>query len=209
MGTIEAGVIVDRALKKLNDEAEDRFDRLELLDSLNVAESAIVILRPSAYTKTVVVTLIAGTKQTIPSDGYTFLKPRRNMGVGGATPGRVITPITFDELDNIDKDWHTATENAVVRHTLFDPDDPRTYYVYPKQPGTPAQIEIVHGATPPAILDLDDPINLDDIYENALFYYVMFEAHSKDTTAARTSKAAAYMSLFRAQLGIDPKGEAE
>ena len=88
MGTVTAQTILNKAAIQLTDIANIRWTRAELLSWLNDGMRQIVVIQPSASSTTSVVKLDAGTRQTIPDDGWLLLAIYRNMGTTGTTPGR-------------------------------------------------------------------------------------------------------------------------
>lgn len=206
MGTLTAQSIIDKAEATLFDDTNVRWAAAELLGHLNDGQRELVALKPDANSVNAVLALVAGTKQAVPTGGVQLLKAVRNMGLDGSTPGRAITPASMETLDRMRPGWHTDTADDEVRHYLFDPRDPKTFYVTPPQPATPGRIEVVYAATP-ADVALGDPITIDDIYATALYYFILARAHSKETPGADVGKAAGYYNLFLGMLGLKAKGE--
>ncbi len=205
MGTITAQSIIDKAEATLFDDTNVRWSVSELLGHLNDGQRELVAIKPDANSVNAVLTLVEGTKQSVP--GVQLLKVVRNMGLDGATPGRAITPASMETLDRMRPDWHADTANNEVRHYLFDPRDPKTFYVTPPQPSTPGKIEAVYSATPVDVAAIGNAITIDDIYATALYYFVLARAHSKETPGADVGKAAGYYNLFMGVLGLKAKGE--
>ena len=197
MATITAQAIVSRVQTTLLDETNVRWDEAELLDALNDGQREIVSLKPDAYSRNVIEQMVAGTKQSIAADGVILLDVVRNMGAAGSTPGRAVTRISRDDIDQPRPDWHNEVAAVPSLHYIFDERDPKTFYVTPPQPVTPEYIEYIYSAAPTDVPDLATAITLDDIYQTALFYYIMFRAHSKETQEASPQKASSYYSLFR------------
>lgn len=206
MGTIIAQSIVDKAEATLFDDANVRWAETELLGHLNDGQRELAALKPDAYSVNAVLQLVAGTRQALPAGGTQLFKVVRNMGLDGATPGRVITPISMETLDRMRPDWHTETANEQAQHYMADPRDTSIFYVYPPQPVAPAQVEAVYASTP-ADVAIGAAIAVDDIYATALYYFIMARAHSKETPGADQGKAAGYYSLFLGVLGQKSQGE--
>lgn len=206
MGTIIAQSIVDKAEATLFDDANVRWAETELLGHLNDGQRELVAIKPDANPVNAVLQLVAGTRQALPAPGTQLFKVVRNMGLDGATPGRVITPISMETLDRMRPDWHTDTADAQAQHYMEDPRDASTFYVYPPQPEAPGQVEVVYAATPTDVA-IGAPISVDDIYATALYYFIMARAHSKETPGADVGKAAGYYNLFLGVLGLTSKGE--
>lgn len=207
MGTITAQSIIDKAEATLFDDANVRWSVPELLAHLNDGQRELVAQKPDAGAVNAVLTLAAGTKQVLPAGGIQLLKAVRNMGLDGTTPGRAITPASMETLDRVRPNWHADTASAEVRHYLFDPRDPKTFYVTPPQPTPAGKIEAVYAATPADVAAAGNPITIDDIYATALYYFILARAHAKETPGADTGKAAGYYNLFLGVLGLKAKAE--
>jgi hypothetical protein len=198
MGTITVASLLGRAAKLTNDTGNVRWPLLEGLDWLNDGQRALIILRPKASVKNTSVALTAGsTKQTLPADGYLFIDMPRNMGADGSTPGTVIQEIPTDTIDNQIPTWHVdANALGYIKHFVFDPRNPKNYYVYPKAPATSWYVELIYSVAP-ADCTQGGTITLDDIYANMLLDYVLYRAYSKDSEYAGSPElAAAYYTAF-------------
>lgn len=173
--------IADKAETLLLDEANVRWSATELLGWINSGLGEIVTYKPTAYVTTTTMQCVAGTKQTLPAGAIVLIDVTRNMGAAGTAPGRVITPVKRGTMDAVNPDWHAATPSASARHFIFDPKNPKTFYVSPPQPATGmGHIEVSFSASPPPLASLANNIPLDDTYESVLLDYVLYRAYSKD-----------------------------
>lgn len=197
MGTILASSIVAKAGIALNDIAAVRWTTAELLGYLNEGQRAILTYKSNAYVVTRSVQLVAGTRQALPADGVQLFDVVRNMGAGGAVPGRAIRITKREMLDAQVPNWHSSTPSNVVRHYTYEEASPRIFYVYPPQPSvTPGYVEMVFGAMPPAVA-ANDPIAVDDIFEMPLLDFVLYRAWMKDSEfGADSSRSSAYLQAF-------------
>lgn len=194
--------MLDDAQTVLQDAENVRWSREELLEWFNAAQRAVVEIRHDAYPVTDVVTLAAGTKQSIPAGGHALLNVLRNMGTDGATPGRAIRKVPRELLDVGTPDWHSATASTVTRHYTYDPLVPHQFFVYPPATGT-ADVELVYAATPAEVTDENDTITLDDVYANALLDYILYRAYSKDfELAGNAERADKHLSRFTSTLAM-------
>jgi len=210
MATITGTNIVTRASIILQDTTGVRWPQTdELLLWLNDGQREIVLRKPQAYAQNAVVALVQGTKQSIPDAGIQLLDVIRNMGTGGATPGRAITRIDRQILDEQRPNWHAETASAETKHYMFDPRDPKHFYVYPPQHATPGQVEEVYASSPTDLSALASTITLDDIYSGVLLDYLLYRAYSKDAdlTPSAPQRAVAHYNSFLASL--DAKGQIE
>lgn len=154
MATITGQEILSRAGVILQDTTSVKWPIAELLDWLHDAQREIVLRKPDAYSKNTSIQLtVSQTKQSIPSDGVMLLDVVRNLGTDGSTPGRAITRTERPILDQQRPDWHTDTPSATVKHYMFNEKDPKTFYVYPPQPGSsPGHVEIIYSAAPDPLI---------------------------------------------------------
>jgi hypothetical protein len=194
-----ASDIIVRAAHALFDETNVRWSKPELLRYITDGERQIVLLRPDAGSITATLTLVAGSKQSIPeSTGIRFLRAIRNMGVAPNpdTPGRAIRECSRVALDNEMPDWHFVNPTTTIQHYVFDNIAPKTFYVYPPaQPNT--KIEVVYSAVPPPVTAEGQQLSLTDQYINALLDWVLYRCYAKDASyAGNMQRAQAHLEAF-------------
>ena len=207
MGTITAKTIIDKAVVQLSDLSAVRWSRAELLDWINDAQRTIVLMAPNSTNYTTTVQMAAGTRQTIPSDGWVLLDVYRNMGTTGSIPGRAIRLVSKELLDGFNPDWHSDSPTTAVKNYLFDTQDQTAFWVYPPSDGT-GRIQINYARLPVPCSTENDPIYVNDILQTAVLDYVLYRACSKDAEyAPGLELAAGYWASFTTALGL--KGEAE
>lgn len=208
MPTITGQQIVDRAwiiLQDTNGGTGIRHPSGEQLLWVNDAQREVVVVLPSAFVRTTVAVMAVGTRQTLAglgfADGVQFMKMTRNFNAAGTVAGRAITPKPMAWIDDSKPNWH-ADPAADVIHYFFDPGDPKTIYNWPPANGT-SRAEFVYAAVPPDLAALANVISLDDIYSNAMQYYVLFRSFSKNATFTKAPQlAASYYQLFLQSLGV-------
>jgi len=205
MGTILASAIISKASVQLIDTANVRWSQSELLGWLNSAQRQIAQANPDIANHVVSVQLTAGTRQTVPADGFLFFEAYRNMGSDGVTPGRSVRIASRETLDAFNRDWHSAPATAVTQAYLFNSHDNAAFYVYPPSDGT-NYLEINY-AKSPADIALSDVIVVPDIYENVILDYILARAFSKDTEAGNPAIAQMYYQLFAAGLQAYEAGQ--
>ena len=200
MGTVTAQTIINKAAIQLTDIANVRWTRAELLSWLNDGMRQIVTIQPSASSTTSVIKLSAGTRQSIPSDGWLLLAIYRNMGTTGTTPGRAIRIVSREILDGFNPDWNSDTAKAEVRNYIYTNQDQLAFYVYPPNTGT-QYIEINYSAQPTDLTSESQVIPIFDIFQTALVDYIMYRACSKDAEyAPGVALAQGYMTTFVAAI---------
>jgi hypothetical protein len=207
MGTVTAKAILDKAGTQLIDIAGVRWTRTELLSWLNDGLRQIVVVNPNATNTVTSVKLVAGTRQSIPSDGWLLLTINRNMGTTGSTPGRAIRIISRELLDGFNPDWHTATASAVTKNYLYDLQDQTAFYVYPPSTGT-NYVELNYSKQPADLTAESQVIPIFDVYQGALVDYILYRACSKDAEyAPGLELAKGYLTTFT--MAIQAKTQSE
>ncbi len=221
--TILASEIMDRARRIVQDETSVRWPLGELRLWINDALREIVLQKPTAHSKTVVLSMEAGTYQSLPVAYLSLLRVTRNLKTGDAQQRqglRAIRMVPREVLDTQHPDWHDPTvtlPSKIVKHVVFDQADPKSFYVFPGNDGT-GFIEAVVSATPAQIATQVDPENIalyaialdiDDIYANVILDYVLYRAYMKDSQyAGNAQRAAAHYQQFANALGLKVQVEA-
>ena len=208
MGTVTAQTIINKAAIQLTDIANVRWTRAELLSWLNDGMRQIVLIQPSATSTTISRLLVAGTRQTIPSDGWLLLQIYRNMGSAGTTPGRAIRIVSREVLDGFDPNWHSGLPKAEVKNYIYDVQDQLAFYVYPPNNGT-QYIELNYSVQPVNLTTESQVIPIFDIFQSALVDYILFRACSKDAEyAPGLQLAQGYLATFNAAIQGKSQSEA-
>lgn len=199
---ITGDAILNRVQTRLIDEAGDYWARPELEEHLAASFNAIIIAKPDAHTRNEAIRLAEGALQELPADGYSLMDVRRNMGPDGITPGRVILEAEFKDLDRSDPMWMSAEQSDVVENYAHDSRDPRRFYVYPPMSFPPQYVDVVYSAAiSPRYTDPAQPIPLPDVYEDAIFYYVLAQAYGKNSKRGDLAKMSGYMQQMMTFLG--------
>lgn len=208
MSTITAKSIIDKAAIQLTDIPNVRWTRAELLGWLNDAQRQIVIMSPNATNKIAVMKLIAGTRQSIPSDGWTLLEVVRYMGTTGTKPGRAVRLASRELLDAFNPDWHSDTPNNMPRNYIFDLQDQTAFFVYPPNTGN-GYLEVNYSPDPVDLVAETETIKLNNIFETAILDYILYRACSKDAEyAPGLALAAGYLQTFTTAMGQKSQSEA-
>jgi len=195
---VTAQTIITRVRTQLIDElATKRWTDDELLRWLSDGQRTLVAMDPALGEVSGPLLMVVGTKQTLPAGAFMLLDIKRNLGLDGVTPGRVVTVVSRENLDRVDPNWHASLRSDITYHYVYDPKQPRTFYIYPPSTGA-NQLDVSRATTPADFTNLQDLITVPDLYQTALFDYVMFRAHQKDTDySAGESKAQTYLQLFQ------------
>lgn len=198
MATTTVSSLLNRAAVILQDPTNIRWPQAELVDWLNDGQREIALYKPNAFVKNAAQQLVSGTKQSLPSDGVSLIDVVRNLGTDGQTAGNAVRMVSREILDAQVPGWHAGAASASVKHFVYTPLDPKTFYVYPPQPVTGmGYVEMIYVASPTNAA-IGGTITLDDIYVSALLNYVLFRAYSKDAEyAANAQLATAYYTQFQ------------
>jgi hypothetical protein len=103
-------------------------------------------------------------------------------------------------MDSQNPNWHTSTASPTVQNYVYDPQQPGDFYVYPPNDGT-GKIQLMYAVMPDEMASLSTTLVVQDLYQTALYDYVMYRAHQKDSDyAAGMSVAMTYWQSFAAYL---------
>ena len=211
MATIQVNSLISKAATLIQDATNIRWPTDELLGWLNDGQREVVLLKPQACVKNESMSLTVGSsKQQIPASGIMLIDVSRNMGAAGSTPGDSIRITSREVLDAQRPSWHSdANADNKIKHYMFDPRDPKTFYIYPKAPATAWYVEVIYSASPTDCAT-GGTLQIDDIYANALLDYVLYRAYSKDAEYAQNAQLAlAHYTAFSNSLGVKTQNEAQ
>jgi hypothetical protein len=208
MGTLTGQYVADGAWIKANEAtggAAVRWTAAEALRWLNNGQREIVNQLPKSFTKRMLATPTTGTRQDFStisiSDGLSVIDVPANFNSGGTVRGRAMTRRERAWLDDQNPTWHSQTASEAV-HWMYDPNDPKAFYIYPAVTGG-GKLEIIYSAVPADLGALTNTISLDDIYANALEWFILFSFYSKDASYTKSGQnSAGYWQLFLAALGV-------
>ena len=217
----DAEYIVTQAEELLGDPRGDVYTPTQGLRWVNMAQRALVQVRPDAKSVIDVFTVTtASTRQPLPTSTLNSYKPRRlmqiirNAGIDGLTFTKAVRgPIPREQLDSLNPDWHGLTGTYVREYTYSDA-IPDFFYVVPAIASGTWYLEGAFSLNPVDVALIGDPIDLADIYVPALIEYVThcFAARDDERTPnwARAHRHfAAFFQLLdvklQRDLAISPK----
>ena len=184
------------------------------LSWLNEAARNIVAIRPDANAVIQSALLTASTtKQDVPTGTQRLLGVTRNMGANGTTVGKAIRFSTDRELlDEINRDWHSATPASPVREVIYDEKkDPLHYWVTPPAVATAWYIELLVSKIPTDVATgdvLTGSFQLSDVYGGAAQEWMLYRAYSMQSQSATLmQRAITHFQAFFNVLGVKMKGE--
>ena len=209
--TIAAQSIIRRVVETLQDNTSVRWPVSELVRYMNDGQREIVMYRPDAMVTNASVTLAAGSRQALPSNGTKLIEVVRNT----SGSQRSVRMINREILDAQSPNWHNLTGVTEVLHFMYDPRDPKIFYVYPPAAAEGASLDVVYAAMPTDITEpsagalytaVSGNISVPDIYGNVLQDYILYRSYSKDSEyAGNAQRAQAHYGAFANALGVELK----
>jgi len=225
--TITAASIVHRATDLLQDQTSVRWPANELVRWLNDAQRAIIKVRPDSMNTMASFRCSVGTRQNLLSataaGGSTALTPvpskliEITRNTASASAKKAVRLVPREIMDAQTPGWHALTGVIDILHYMFDPRDPRTFYVFPPALVT-AELEVMYSAYPTDVTEPADgvlwsavgggtaTVSLPDIYSDDILNYILFRAYSKDSEyAGNAQRAQGYMAILAQSLGDEIK----
>jgi hypothetical protein len=169
-------VILQNVNFVLDDPNDVKYSLTQKIAAINSALQALVSYRPDAASYTTMMLLVAGTRQTIPSDGVRLLKVIRNRGQRGLSDaGRAIRKADMLVQDALIPDWHETTGQTVIDEYFYDSITPKDFYVYPPAPVSPViGVDISYVRVLPTITAGSDTLPVDDYFAPALQEWMLY-----------------------------------
>lgn len=208
---ISAQSVIRRCVETLQDNTSIRWPVSELVRYLNDAQREVILYRPDAAVTNAPVTLVAGSRQSLPSGGTKLVEVVRNSN----GTKRAVRMVNREILDAQLPGWHAQTGVTEVLHYMYDPREPRVFYVYPPAAASGASVEVTYASVPADIAEPADGalytavsgnIGVPDIYGNAAQDYVLYRAYTKDSEyAGNAARAQAHYAAFANALGVEIK----
>ena len=184
--------VINQVRQKLNDPSKVTWSDTVLINALNEALQALVSYRPDAASYTAMMLLVAGTRQTLPSDGVRLLKVIRNKGVSGLSDaGRAIRKADMLVQDALLPDWHLTNGQTAIDEYFYDPLQPKEFYVYPPAPVSPQiGIDISYVRVLPTIAATTDTFPVDDYFAPAIQEWMLYSIWGSDDEQSPNYSAA-------------------
>ena len=208
---ISAQSVIRRCVETLQDNTSIRWPVGELVRYLNDAQREVILYRPDAAVTNAPVTLVAGSRQSLPSGGTKLVEVVRNS----TGTKRAVRMVNREILDAQLPGWHAQTGVTEVLHYMYDPREPRIFYVYPPAAASGASVEVTYASVPADIAEPADGalytavsgnIGVPDIYGNVVQDYVLYRAYTKDSEyAGNAARAQAHYAAFANALGVEIK----
>jgi hypothetical protein len=209
--SISAQSILRRVIDTLQDTTSVRWPVSELVRYLNDAQREVILYRPDAAVTNASVPLVTGSRQNLPVGGTKLVEVVRNS----AGTKRAVRMVNREILDAQLPGWHAQTGVTEILHYMYDPREPRVFYVYPPAAATGAAVDLIYAAMPADIAEPSEgalytavtgSLGLPDIYGNAVQDYVLYRAYTKDSEyAGNAARAQAHYGAFANALGVEVK----
>lgn len=211
---ITAQSLIQRVVETLQDASSVRWPVAELVRYLNDAQREVILYRPDAMVTNATLTCAAGSKQALPAGGTKLIEIVRNSN-GNKRSVRLVSRYVLDAQS---PNWHSLTGVTEILNYMYDPRDPRVFYVYPPAASSGASLDIVYSAMPTDIAEpaagsiysaVTGNIGVPDIYGNPMIDYVLYRAYTKDAEyAGNAQRAVAHYEAFKAALTAEATGTA-
>ena len=188
---------IDAAAEEYGDTDFVRPTVSQWIKHFNSAVRALVLVRPDAGSTTDVIQLAAGVKQDIPTVALRLLDITRNMGVDGATAGKVIRPADRDHLDYSNLLWYAQAGDVAIDSFHYDQVAPQHYYVTPPVHQTTAVwVEMVTSQLPTAATTTSSPSGINDIFFEPIVQFMLHKAFSVDDEDVEFNKSITHLQNF-------------
>ena len=205
---IAASALLHRVIDTLQDANSIRWTIQELVRYLNDGQREVASHRPDMLATTAALTLVAGSRQTIPTGGLKLIEVLRNTA-----SKKAVRQCSRELLDAQLPGWQGLPGAIDIVHFMFDPRTPKQFDVYPPAAAT-SSVDLTYTAMPadvaepaaPASIwsDVTGNIGVTDIGANALIDYVLHRAFSKEAEhAVNAQRAVAHYQAFASALGIE------
>ena len=208
---IPAQSIIRRCVETLQDNTSIRWPVSELVRYLNDAQREVILYRPDAAVTNASVPLVTGSRQNLPVGGTKLVEVVRNS----AGTKRAVRMVNREILDAQLPGWHAQTGVTEILHYMYDPREPRVFYVYPPAAATGAAVDLSYASMPADIAEPSEGalytsvtgnLGVPDIYGNAVQDYVLYRAYTKDSEyAGNAARAQAHYGAFANALGVEVK----
>lgn len=210
------GEVVEHVSGQLSDQQRGkkytRWPRATLLEYMREAFREIGAYRPEAFATTSTVTLVEGSKQSLP-DNAVLNEITANADGSFAHKSDDALMKGFGAYANC-----PATPNFVngsvkyaVKSYAVDSGNPNIFYVSPPVPaGITVTVSATTNSTPPAYAEADwnTPLAIKDKFYNNVIDYMMARAYQRDTESQVSQRqAASLFQLFYQAMGVKYKME--
>ena len=207
---ITAKSIIRRVVETLQDPTSIRWPVPELVRYLNDGQREVKLHRPDTVRQTGDIALVAGSRQTLPTNADKLIEIWHNKA-----SKRAVQMVDRRILDDQTPGWHALPASADILHYTYDARVPTEFFVYPPAIGgnslvgafsvNPTDIaEPADGVLYPAVVG---DVAVIDALANCLQDYILYRAYTKDSEyAGNGARAQGHYAAFANALGIEVKG---
>jgi hypothetical protein len=220
MATVRVVHLLQRAQIILQDTTATRWPLPELQHWLNDAYREITLARPDVSIATAAYVCKSGSRQDLNHStsnivNALMLKDVIRTATDNAFTANVKAVRAVDRriLDDQRPGWHLESASAATQYFMYDPRNPKEFFIYPQSSGSGHYLEVTYSKVPEGHelteAQLGDTINnttvikIDDSYANAILDYILYRAYSKDVEyAANGQRALNHYNAMKDSLGI-------
>ncbi len=174
----------------------------ERIGYLNEALRTTIFVKPDAYPVRGAIPMVAGIVQVLPADGVGTIDITHNL----TGRKRAITVVDLALLQESNRFWPAATQQAEVEHFAVDPRDPRRFMCFPPNDGT-GSVYGVYGGTPAALTATTDALPVPDSYQAPLTAYVLSRCYEKNSKRQDLTKSSMYRQQWGQALGLKSQAQ--
>ncbi|SMB81404.1 hypothetical protein SAMN05660772_01837 [Pasteurella testudinis DSM 23072] len=200
MAKIKVTELINRAKITAQDVDFVQWPESEWLTWYNECLLALASARSDAGAETRTVTLVAGSRQTIPSDSNKLIEVVRNDSTGRAI--RLLDRKVLDEQNPL---WHKET-GPEPKYYTYDPNIPTTYYVFPGVTTTTHKIDVVIAKSPTPADSVESEVPVEDWFAPAIVDYILYRAYLKNAEYTNDLTRSEYFRRsFYERLGVESR----
>lgn len=192
--------LLDRVSIELTDKMRTHWSLEDLVHYYNSAIASIANYRPDIFATTQTIDCVVGTRQALPAGAIKLIEVERNTG------GRKIRYFERGQLDDQDPEWMAGTDASEAEAYLFEPTNPRTFWLYP---GVVAgvKIDLVLSVLPAPVkvaqVEAGDLLQVDDTYFTPCMDWIIYRAYLRDSDeTANSARGQLHLQAFAQYLGI-------
>jgi len=203
--------IVDLARVELQDSTKKYWTDAELTEYMNGGRQALYLGVPRLYEVTETMTLVEGTRQTLPNSSRRLLGLLDNVT---AESKRAITPIKRELLSRIRPSWRAEDPSDEILHYDYTETEPTVFDTYPPaMAGT--QIRISYAKPPVKLVSGDyaaeTPLTAEADMGESLIHWVVHRAFAKqsDTSPDAGQRSATALQTFTGMIQAEQTGKTD
>lgn len=191
----------------LNDIEHITYTEEQLLQGINRACLATVLVNPAAHTRLIKVVLVAGIVQTLPEQAIRLIDAYYRLD----EQEQPIAPLTLVERKAFD--FLPAPPGYPVQHVAYDPAIPDQFVVDPAA-SAGEQLLLLCSERPAVVTSVDDPLPLSIQYQEPVIEYVLYLMYSRDAERSPNAQRAlahrqAFFELLQVKAQADSVASAD